>query len=374
MKSQPEHIGFLDLFRGIAILAVFLFHCLGAAFGIDNLPWNGIFRDYSYSKAMVALLPLTYCKMSVALFFVISGFCIHLSFQKNHADGFKPFFVRRFWRIYPPYLLALVFFALVLPVSHISRSETGWWGLWIHVFSLQNFFEADFYAINPSFWSIAIEVQLYLLYPLLRFLVKRFGWSRTILILALIEGGIRGVTGIAQTWFLPMPRWFTDNPFAYWFSWSLGAWLADVWINRQPFSFARLPLWPWLLLMIVTYQIKLLEPFTFLFTALSTVALFARLLDGSTRLTAAPNFAFTHLRQIGLWSYSLYLLHQPFVMMIPWLRNQFLTGTAIHPLIVFATCLLLWPMLVMIGYLVYRYAEVPSISIGKKVLSTRPKN
>ncbi|HEY1172873.1 MAG TPA: acyltransferase [Verrucomicrobiae bacterium] len=369
MKSSPDHIDFLDIFRGVAVFAVFLFHCLNSSFG-DNLPWDGIIRDYRYSDTLLFLLPFTYGKMAVALFFVISGFCIHLSFQKNHADGFKPFFIRRFWRIYPPYLMALLFFAFVLPVSRISYSGTGWLDFFVHVLSLQNFFETDFYAINPSFWSIAVEVQLYLLYPVLLVLIKRLGWTRALCLLALIEGSIRVITGITQTWSQPLPRWFTDMPLAYWFSWTLGAWLADAYINRQEPSLAKLPLWPWLILMIVSYQVKPLEPLTFLFAALTTFVIFSRLLSGSIKLPISSSFAVVHLRQAGLWSYSIYLLHQPFLMMIPWLKARYITGVAVHPLVTFAACLLLWPAVVLLANLFYRYVEVPSINFGKGFLKS----
>lgn len=374
MKPADDHIDFLDLFRGLAIFMVFLFHSLGASFGNDNLPWNGVLRDYSYSKTLLALLPLTYGKMGVALFFVISGFCIHLSFQKHQSAGFKPFFIRRFWRIFPPYLLALLLFAFLLPSSRISFDATGWLDLLAHALALQNFFDASFYSINPSFWSIAVEVQLYLLYPLLLVLVSRLGWTRTLVILAVIEGTIRAVTGIAQvTSDQPLPRWFTDSPLAYWLSWSLGAWLAEAWRHRQSMPIYRVPITLWLALTIICYQVKFLEPFTFTFASLLTFAVLARLLEQRYQPPARPHLILRHLQSIGLWSYSLYLLHQPFLLLIPWLKARWITGVAVHPLVTLSACLLLWFVLVPLGIAFYRLVEVPSIALGKKFLPKRQR-
>jgi len=375
MKPAEDHIDFLDLFRGLAIFMVFLFHSLGASFDHDNLPWNGLLRDYSYSKSLLALLPLTYGKMGVALFFVISGFCIHLSFQKNLAAGFKPFFIRRFWRIFPPYLLALLLFALLLPSSRISFETTGWQDLLIHALALQNFFDASFYSINPSFWSIAVEIQLYLLYPLLLSLVSRLGWTRTLVVLAVIEGTIRAATGVAQSISdQALPRWFTDSPLAYWLSWSLGAWLAEALRHRQSMPFSRLPITLWLALTIISYQVKFLEPFTFTFASLLTFAVLARLLEQRYQLPARPHLILRHLQSIGLWSYSLYLLHQPFLLLIPWLKARWIEGVAVHPLVTFAACLLLWCVLVPLGIAFYRLVEIPSIALGKKFLPHRLKD
>ena len=52
------------------------------------------------------------------IFFVLSGFCIHLSFSRQPQDW--KLFQKLFFRIYPPYLAALLFFALVYPKSKLQ--------------------------------------------------------------------------------------------------------------------------------------------------------------------------------------------------------------------------------------------------------------
>ena len=49
--------------------------------------------------------------VGVAIFFVVSGFCIHLSFRRGAPGDWRGFFIRRFFRIYPPYFLAVLIFA-----------------------------------------------------------------------------------------------------------------------------------------------------------------------------------------------------------------------------------------------------------------------
>lgn len=62
----------LESARGIAIIVVFLFHCLGVSFGLDQPPWGEWFREFSVSRLFHILFPLTYGWAGVAIFFVVS--------------------------------------------------------------------------------------------------------------------------------------------------------------------------------------------------------------------------------------------------------------------------------------------------------------
>ena len=128
MERNNKHVQFLDHIRGVAILAVFAFHCLGASFGAEKIPWGHYFQNYSsVSRSFLALLPVTFGWAGVAIFFVVSGFCVHLNFLRGSAGNWYGFFVRRFFRIYPPYLIALLFFAFVFPITRLSfQSRFDW--------------------------------------------------------------------------------------------------------------------------------------------------------------------------------------------------------------------------------------------------------
>lgn len=200
MKRIIRHIEFLDYFRGSAIIAVFLFHSLGTAFRADQLPWGTLFRDFSTansSRSFLLLFPVTYGWAGVAIFFAVSGFCVHLSYARNPEQGWRVYFLRRFFRIYPPYLIALIVFGLILPALAISLVPAFSWRQFLsHLFLIHNFQRVTLFCINPALWSIAVEVQLYALYPLLLFAVSRLGWQRSIVVLGCIEVSLRLITGI----------------------------------------------------------------------------------------------------------------------------------------------------------------------------------
>ena len=98
----------VDQLRGLAALAVVACHLSVSAYlrapNLDGGPWPWL------------RMILGFGYLGVPLFFVISGFCIHLPYARalagDREDAALPdwrrFFARRFWRLYPPYLGALV--------------------------------------------------------------------------------------------------------------------------------------------------------------------------------------------------------------------------------------------------------------------------
>jgi len=272
MKNGARHIDLLDYLRGVAILAVLVFHTLGMAFGHDALPWRGWFRDFSGGGSFLWFLPIGMIgQAGVAVFFVVSGFCIHFSFetQGGHWGGF---YVRRFFRIYPPYLLALLLSVVILAINPGLDffSVDFWRQLLSHVFLVHNFDSATIYGFNAALWSLAVEAQLYLLYPILSWLAGRIGWGRALAILAAGEVLIRGCNGAVQAMGGgdsaggSVAAWLGGSAPGYWFSWALGAHLARAWLKGEPLPFARVSPWPWLGLALGCHFVRPLESFQFL--------------------------------------------------------------------------------------------------------------
>ena len=377
MDRSKQHILFLDHIRGIAILVVFFFHCLGTSFGRDQLPWGRTFRDFSTSDSVpasfLALLPVTFGWAGVAVFFVISGFCIHLSHVRSSAGDWGGFFIRRFFRIYPPYLLALLFFAFVFTGSRLSLHSVSDIGqLGSHLLLVHNGNDQWFFGINPSFWSIAVEAQLYLIYPLLLVFTGRLGWRRTLIVLGALEILLRGAMGFAPLLTgSEIPRWIATSPFTYWFSWAIGAALAEAWMEKRPLPFRSLPILPLLVLGVGTYFVKTLAPFSFMFFALATTALTAQFLSRPEPLKLDGVF-WNHLRILGIWSYSFYLLHQPMVGAVPRVLHK-LKILPSQSFAKFLCCLCIYPIVVLVSSLYYKHFELHSIAWGKFFLRRKIK-
>lgn len=376
MKASHEHIVFLDHIRGVAILSVFLYHALDASFGADHFLFKGWLRSAESSGALPILLyPLTMGWLGVAIFFVISGFCIHLSHRQSSNRKTSAFLTKRFFRIYPPYLIALLIFAFLFPPTwlnfhasfHASLAQ-----LWSHVFMIHNLDYRYYWGINGVFWSVAVEAQLYLIYPLLLRGVEKWGWTKILWITASIEIGMRILLGIFAHNYSLIP-YIAGIPFLYWYSWTMGAAMAEAYVMKEPLPFSQYPLFFWPGLTLIAYVVKPLYPFTFLFAALSTVCFIGYSLKLPPTTFSQPKYGkglLEHLRFVGLISYSVYLIHQPLINAIPAILRTLFPGFLFSGPLTMLACLASWRIICLLACLFYRFIELPSISCGKWAMQT----
>jgi peptidoglycan/LPS O-acetylase OafA/YrhL len=383
MRPAPLRIPSLDLFRGIAIACVFLHHCLEPAFGAAQLPWAGWMPDFSFSpenRPMILLYPLTHAWWGVSLFFVISGFCIHLSANHRAHDGMRGFFTRRFFRIYPPYLAAMLFFALVWPWTRTSlHSDDGRAQIAAHALLLHNFASDSFFGINPSFWSIAVAAQLYALYPLLLLCVHRWTWRKTIVFLAVGEATVRLNFGIyfSLSGQHP-PMWLSANPLVFWFSWALGALLAEAYLRKKTIPLADSSPWVWTGAFLATCMVRPLSDLAFFMGAVLAANLLARQITAeASSASRSPSASVTgdreplwkrHLRSAGRWSFSIYLVHEPLLDAFGRLASPRIAGIPGGPWLLFFASASLWAVIAPLGAFLYRWVELPSIAFGKRFL------
>lgn len=128
---------------------------------------------------------LEYTRFGVDLFFVLSGFLITgiLLDSKGSDHYFRNFYARRALRIWPLYYVILLLAFVVTPLLVPStKQEAGVWPAF--VFYVQNIalVHRDTYPFGlGATWSLAVEEQFYLTWPLLVFLLKR----RTLAIVSL---------------------------------------------------------------------------------------------------------------------------------------------------------------------------------------------
>ena len=150
--------------RGIAILMVFAVHLVS----IGYLPVAG--ADHHF---FIKLLWLGWT--GVDLFFVLSGFLITgiLVDTQTSPNYFRSFYIRRVLRIFPLYYLVV----LLGGIGFLCFRTTGSWHhfpdprtLFYLLVYVQNY-----YGMPPAyghFWSLALEEQFYLLWPLVVFLLR----------------------------------------------------------------------------------------------------------------------------------------------------------------------------------------------------------
>jgi len=238
MKSlQTTRLRSVDALRGIAALGVVLYHAIDHTDKV--LPSNSL----RYPMKLIQFLS-SFGYIGVFLFFVISGFCIHLqwcrsrSMNEEQSVAFGKFWKRRIRRLYPPYLIALVLFlGLTALTVGISVSRFFIYDVAMHLLMLHNLDPRTCYSINGVFWTLAIEEQLYLAYFLLLFLRKRWGWYVTLIVCLLARAAWMSLSHLL--WLksgigLPVP----EAAASHWFTWALGAIAVEAW-----FGLVKLPRW-----------------------------------------------------------------------------------------------------------------------------------
>jgi peptidoglycan/LPS O-acetylase OafA/YrhL len=151
----------------------------------------------------------------------------------------------------------------------------------------------------------------------------------------------------------------------YWLSWSLGAFVAERHLRGDCLLIPRISLYALGAIAVASSFFRPLSKMTFLLFALLTAGVVAKLLHNADQKISIPEFIRHHLQQVGLWSFSLYLLHQPLLLVVPQVAAKITSGAYIHPLLLFVLCIASWVLIVPIARLFYRLCELPSIALGK---------
>jgi len=161
-SDRTAHVDILDGLRGIAIAFVMWFH-------VWEITWQGAaFTVFGREIDFTFLARMGF--VGVEIFFFVSGFCLFWPYARALAERrpmptVKHFAYRRFIKIVPSYLLALV--VLVALGSERDRSlDDGIKDVLAHVFFVHTWFQSYFGSIDGVLWSLGVEVQFYVIFPL----------------------------------------------------------------------------------------------------------------------------------------------------------------------------------------------------------------
>jgi peptidoglycan/LPS O-acetylase OafA/YrhL len=196
------------------------------------------------------------------------------------------------------------------------------------------------------------------------FLVWKFGWRYGLLIVAIAELSIRSFQSVG----IALPDAVIGSPFAFWFSWSIGAFLAHRFIAKKPSPLSALRFDVLLPIALSLPFFRPTQPFMFVATALLTGIAIERYAYGAWQIPTGKYLTkiIRHLSFLGIISYSFYLIHQPIILLIRRLPTT-LTGLPL-PLSThgrFIICLAMYPFLIWISYLMYKYVEMPTAGLAK---------
>ncbi|GAB2886221.1 acyltransferase family protein [Nocardioides pacificus] len=332
-RTKPGFRGDIQGLRALAVVTVIVSH-------FDIGPFTGGF-------------------IGVDVFFVISGFLISdLLYRELGREGsisLRRFYARRARRILPAATLVVLVttVASVIVLSALDAAEVVWDAIWASLFAANFRFASvgtDYFAQDQGtsplqhYWSLAVEEQFYLLWPLL--LLVATGWHRlrrwqaargagedpapgplrvprlTVFVLLVVGTVASFAWSVVLTRTDPTDAYF--SPFAR--AWELGAGalvaLVAPALARRFTHFTRAALSSTGLLLIAAATLFFIDatPFPGHAALLPVVGTAMVLLSGATTSDRRPllrpplplqALAWAPIRVVGDWSYSLYLWHWP---------------------------------------------------------------
>jgi peptidoglycan/LPS O-acetylase OafA/YrhL len=311
----------IESLRALAALGVFAGHAFVIA-----LAYRGTSTGVKNQLISGGLL-------TVFLFFTLSGYLLYWPFVRRDFGEGQPIDLLRYagnraLRIVPLYFVAV---GLLLAVDPLGAHRFDWWR---YLLFIQNYSERTVERLDSPMWSLSVEVQFYILLPLIAAAIARLSRKslpRALIVVAGLAGAsfaLRLVEVLlpASTNFSPIDGPLSLPTLFYFFCTGMAIALLRLWWERRPPSWLRgLLASPdlWLLLAVPLWLVGALhtkwEPLiaggSFLVVAACVLApgpgTIVRLLD------------WRPLATVGIASYSLYLWHVPLLVWLSGTRLVF---------------------------------------------------
>lgn len=136
----------LTFTRFLAAISIVIFH-----YGKKSFLFNNSYVDFIFGNADVC----------VSYFFILSGFVMMIAYSSKTSIEPKVYFINRFARIYPMYLLAL----LIMLFLQFRTNELDLSGLFLNVLMIQSWVPGKILTVNPPGWSLSVEFVFYAIFP-----------------------------------------------------------------------------------------------------------------------------------------------------------------------------------------------------------------
>jgi len=350
--STGRFIPQLDGLRFIAIAAVVLFHLSG--YLASHSPVS--FATPPAQDRLAQLL--VHGHYGVQFFFIISGFILALPFASHYLRAtprveLSAYYTRRLTRLEPPYLFSLIaFFAILVMVKGEGVGE-----LFPHLAAgsvyLHNIIYGTGNRLNGVAWSLEVEIQFYLLVPLLTKLFAIRG--RLGRRMSLITLGLAAI--IFQSLFIPGEGPLALSILSFLQFFLVGFLLADLYLCE--WSEATTRRWAWDMITVAGW---LSLPFIwnsgvlirFVFPVVAFL-IYCAVFRGIITYKVLGN---RWLTTIGGMCYSIYLLHYPVINFI-FNRSRLFVLTDKFDINLLAQIITVIPMLLTISAIFFLLVEKP---------------
>lgn len=287
----------IELLRFLASLAVILYHYkIGFAWDKGYVDTVNLSLSLPFYKFIN--LFYNYGFYGVQLFFLISGFVFaHIYINKKNLVSLKEFFINRFARLYPLHFATLILVTF-LQLFSLGAFDTfqiiqinDFYHFFLNLMFISSWGFENGHSFNAPIWSVSVEVAIYILFFFLLSLIKKYKLIFIILISVILL--LIDKMKIFDTLFLECARLFFSGTIIYY--------LLNMKLNNYIYLISSLILI--LLAFIGNFKTFVFCPALVLFF----VAIDIYIKNKSYQLA---------FRKLGNLTYSLYLLHLPFQILI----------------------------------------------------------
>ncbi len=298
----------LDIIRGLSILLVVIYHFSQNYFNYASIE-NNISNNISFTNKIMYFTVGRFGHYGVYLFFILSGYLIHSIYFRSNIKPLS-FYKKRILRIYPLYLVTLTLFFLVFhKYENVNMKD-----YLFHFFFIHNFDQETYYSINPSFWSLAIEVQFYLFFPIINFFSHKKHFIFYLFIASLIFSGyILYNSELNNNNIMTTPKYLSI--------WLIG-WIISEYKTKFDFYYSNYKYYlNTLFILLIAFAFSNISTkmniiwLNFMLSNLFLMMLFYKLL--TMKFYYFPKKLKEHIGNIlvfyGMISYSLYVIHQPII-------------------------------------------------------------
>jgi peptidoglycan/LPS O-acetylase OafA/YrhL len=308
----------IDISKGLAILFVAYFHFFTTYYEHGVLPpadWGTV------ASGALTILRLAWYRVSglgfhaVGVFIILSGWTLMQSTMRRAESGavdWGAWYRARFLRLYPMYWVAHLVYLLSPFVARLEPVDDR---IILSLLGLRFInIEMNFMYLNAAWWYVSMLIQFYLIFPLLFLAARRFGpwwflilacgagfFARYILLVVWPQNGLWVLGGFA---ICRLPEFALGMSFAMWHAKSSAR--VEQFLLRGTGLLLGLVLYPAALLLyhgLYEYIFVDFATGTCCMLEIVGIAGIILLLKGPVNLFAL----------VGLYSYGLYLIHQPYV-------------------------------------------------------------
>ena len=323
--NKTERIQIIDFLRGLSCLGILFYHVR-----VDLwVGWweiqNNPHMYSSITKATAWLsIPTPFLGYAILLFFLISGFCIHYpNTNPGACPSWKIYFIRRFLRIYPTYAIAILLTAFISYCSFKTWGDKSWnVNRIITVTTLLQNYPPDTGQLlnNTSLWTIPLEFEFYILYPLVFFFMTKAKFL-IILITAFLCSTLS--IYLYQSGII----WVSLTALFFWPCWLLGAWLAQLYRNTK---IINIKLYYQLVILLFSITIALFSSYKsfqwwtqyIAWTIFYFLFFIFCLVRSKFIIGLIGSATFSMISWIGTISFSLYIIHFPIFRLMGYIHYE----------------------------------------------------